>query len=99
MPKKRRSTISADTNLFWNTSDPITGSNAILQDPLLTADYHLGSGSPAIDAGLTIPWLVVDLEGNPRPQGTKYDIGAFEIEASGEVGLEVYLPLILRNFP
>jgi len=87
------STISADTNLFWNTSDPITGTNAILQDPLLTADYHLGSGSPAIDAGLTIPWLTVDLEGNPRPQGSGYDIGAFE-----EVEGKVYLPLILKGY-
>jgi hypothetical protein len=87
------STISADTNLFWNTSDPITGTNAILQDPLLTADYHLGSGSPAIDAGLTIPWLTVDLEGNSRPQGAKYDIGAFE-----KVEGKVYLPLILKGY-
>ena len=60
------STISADTNLFWNTDDPITGTNGIRQDPLLTADYHPGSSSPAIDAGLTISWLVVDLQGNPR---------------------------------
>jgi len=87
------STVFADTNLFWNTSDPITGTNAILQAPLLTADYHLGSGSPAIDAGLTIPWLTVDLEGNPRPQGSGYDIGAFE-----EVEGKVYLPLILKGY-
>lgn len=82
--------ISADTNLFWNTSDPITGTGAILEDPLLTADYHLQPGSPAVDAGLTIPWLTVDLEGNPRPPG-EYDIGAFE-----RVRWEVYLPLVLR---
>jgi hypothetical protein len=87
------STVSADTNIFYNDSDPITGTNAILEDPLLTADYHLGSGSPAIDAGLTIPWLTVDLEGNPRPQGAKYDIGAFE-----EVEGKVYLPLILKGY-
>jgi hypothetical protein len=87
------STVFADTNLFWNTSDPITGTNAILEDPLLTADYHPGSGSPAIDAGLTIPWLTVDLEGNPRPQGSGYDIGAFE-----EVEGKVYLPLILKGY-
>jgi len=87
------STVSADTNLFWNTSDPITGTNAILEDPLLTADYHLGSGSPAMDAGLIIPWLTVDLEGNPRPQGSGYDIGAFE-----EVEGKVYLPLILKGY-
>jgi len=85
------STISADTNLFWNTNDPITGTNAVWQDPLLTADYHLGSGSPAMDAGLTISWLTVDLEGNPRPQGAKYDIGAFE-------EVKVYLPLILKGY-
>jgi len=87
------SAISADTNLFYNDSDPITGTNAILEDPLLTADYHPGSGSPAIDAGLTIPWLTVDLEGNARPQGAKYDIGAFE-----EVEGKVYLPLILKGY-
>jgi hypothetical protein len=87
------STVSAGTNLFYNDSDPITGTNAILEDPLLTADYHPSSGSPAIDAGLTIPWLTVDLEGNPRPQGAKYDIGAFE-----EVEGKVYLPLILKGY-
>jgi hypothetical protein len=86
------STVSADTNLFWNTNDPITGTNAILEDPLLTADYHLGSGSPAIDAGLTIPWLTVDLEGTPRPQGSGYDIGAFEARGG------VYLPVILKGY-
>ncbi|MFQ6101356.1 MAG: choice-of-anchor Q domain-containing protein [Anaerolineae bacterium] len=85
------STVSANTNLFWNSSDPITGSNAILADPLLSADYHLRSGSPAVDAGLTIPWLTADLEGNPRPQGSGYDLGAYEGERN-----ELFLPLILR---
>lgn len=87
-------TISADTNLFWNTSDPIIGTHAVLAAPLLMPDYHLGSGSPAEDAGLTIPWLAVDLEGTARPQGSKYDIGAFE-----GVSEKVYLPLILRQSP
>ncbi|NOZ04805.1 MAG: hypothetical protein GXP41_00410 [Chloroflexi bacterium] len=81
--------ISADTNLFWNDSDPIVGSNAIQQDPLLTVDYHLRDGSPALDAGITIPWLTTDLEGSPRPQGSGYDIGTFEGR-----WWALYLPLI-----
>jgi hypothetical protein len=85
-------TITADHNLFWNTSEPITGTGAILEDPLLTTDYHLGEGSPAIDAGLAIPWLKVDLEGAPRPQGSSYDIGAYE-----ETRWAIYLPLVVRN--
>ena len=85
-------TIVADHNLFWNTSDPITGSNAIVGDPLLTADYHLRTGSPAADAGLTIPWLTTDLEGNSRPQGSAYDLGAYE-----GVTAAVFLPLVVRN--
>ena len=48
-------------------------------------------GSPAADTGLDIPWLTVDLEGNPRPPG-ECDIGAYE----GTVPWEVYLPLVLR---
>lgn len=86
-------TVAADTNLFWNTTDPITGTNAILKDPLLTADYRLRSGSPAVDKGLTIPWLTVDLEGTTRPQGGAYDIGAFEGKRPS-----TFLPLVLGNF-
>jgi len=84
-------TISADTNLFWNTSDPIVGNNAILEHPRLASDYHLRDGSPAVNAGLTISWLTTDLEGNPRPPG-EYDIGAYE-----GVKWEVFLPLVLRG--
>jgi hypothetical protein len=87
-------TITADTNLFWNTSDPITGTNAILQDPLLAPGYGLRPGSPAVDKGLTIPWLTVDLEGTACPQGSAYDVGAFEGERQ-----MVFLPLTLRNSP
>jgi len=71
-------TLSADTNLFWNTSDPLTGTNALITDPLLMADYHLEYASPAIDSGLPVPWLPEDLVGNPRPSGGGYDIGAYE---------------------
>jgi hypothetical protein len=89
------SSIAADTNLFWNIQDPVVGANAIQQDPLLTADCHLRLGSPARDAGLSIPWLTADLEGNPRPQGDWYDVGAFE----AAVPWRTCLPLVLRNAP
>ena len=42
-------TVAADTNLFWNTTNPITGTNAVLQDPLLTTHHCLHPGSPAGD--------------------------------------------------
>ncbi len=41
-------------------------------------DYHLAPESPAIDAGLTLPRVVDDLEGNRRPQGEASDIGCYE---------------------
>jgi hypothetical protein len=85
-------TITADTNLFWNGSDPIVGANAIQDDPLLTSDYRLRESSPALDAGLNIPGLTTDIESNPRPWD-EYDIGAFE-----GARWEVYLPLVLRDF-
>lgn len=42
--------------------------------------------------GLDVPWLTVELGGNPRPQDGGYDIGAFE-----GMRWEVYLPLVLHN--
>lgn len=84
-------TLAADTNLFYDTSDLLTGTNGILEDPLLTADYRVPPGSPAVDRGLDVPWLTTDIDGNPRPQGGGYDLGAFEV-------LYVYLPLTLRNY-
>jgi hypothetical protein len=43
-----------------------------------SANFHLQSGSAAIDKGLTMPSVKVDYEGAPRPQGAAYDIGAYE---------------------
>jgi|GEM_PF-1158497 len=41
-------------------------------------DFHLAVGSPAIDAGTSAFAPAFDLEGNPRPAGAAFDIGAYE---------------------
>jgi hypothetical protein len=41
-------------------------------------DFHLTSGSSAIDTGLTLSTCTHDAEGVARPQGAAYDLGAFE---------------------
>lgn len=44
------------------------------------SDYHLKSGSPAIDAGNAADAPSTDLEGSPRPVGADPDIGAYEVQ-------------------
>lgn len=41
-------------------------------------DYHLAAGSPALDAGTSQSSPNVDFEGQPRPSGSGWDIGADE---------------------
>jgi parallel beta-helix repeat protein len=43
-----------------------------------SADFHLQATSPAIDAGLTLAIVTMDIVKVSRPQGKDYDIGAYE---------------------
>lgn len=57
-------------------SNPVIGLNPAFEN-LNTEDFHLLINSPAKDAGTTTSFNT-DFEGNARPQGTGFDIGAFE---------------------
>jgi parallel beta-helix repeat protein len=60
------------------TSDP--GKCAVVGNPSFSdAVFHLNSGSNAIDRGVTLGVVTDDYDGNPRPQGTSYDSGAYEV--------------------
>jgi len=65
------------TRTTYTTYEP-TGISA---DPLFVnafADFHLLVASPAIDAGATLSEVTTDYDGTARPQGSAYDIGAYE---------------------
>jgi parallel beta-helix repeat protein len=47
-----------------------------------TGDFRLQAGSPAIDMGVTISAVTTDFDKRPRPQGTRFDIGAYEYTGS-----------------
>lgn len=47
-------------------------------------NLRLQAGSPAIDKGVTIAEVVDDFDGVGRPQGSAYDIGAFEFAQTTE---------------
>jgi hypothetical protein len=68
-------------------ADGQIGAGNICENPLFIApawgsvgDYHLQSGSPAIDRGTSFGALSTDLDGNERPVGVGYDIGSFEYQ-------------------
>ena len=56
------------------------------------SDFHLQSGSPAIDSGNNGGCPATDLEGTPRPNNGICDMGAYEFAERN-----IYLPLIVRR--
>jgi hypothetical protein len=94
------STATLDHTCFYANSGgdtggagTITNANPVAgQDPLLNSWYHLQLGSPAADAGIAIPWLPNDIDGDSRPLGKGYDIGADELRVRS-----ISLPLVWKN--
>jgi hypothetical protein len=56
-------------------------------------DYHLATGSPAIDSGRALPDVPTDLDGRPRPAGSAFDIGAYEYALLLPAG---FMPVVIR---
>lgn len=92
--------VSGSNNLMFSTAGvslPSFLTGTVTSDPLFvsssSANFHLQSGSPARDAGLTISsantyknyaaWngSPLDHDGTQRPQGSTFDIGAYEYVA------------------
>ncbi len=68
--------------LFYNNNrdtDLWPGDDNFIADPKFLGDgnYHLRTGSPAIDSGRKVK-IKEDIDGATRPQGKGYDIGAYE---------------------
>lgn len=82
-------TIVQNNIIFANTSGEIINmgigsviDHNIIDDPkFLNAtarDFRLQAFSPAMDAGVALDEVRVDIKNVPRPQGATYDIGAYE---------------------
>lgn len=61
----------------WQAHAPMFDAGSRAADPLLSADGHLGAGSPAQDAVAPTPGVTYDIDGAPR--GGSYDLGADEL--------------------
>ncbi len=81
--------LTQSNNLYLGYSRPDapetkngTKANLLFQDPA-AGDFHLRPGSPAIDEGseTVAPVVTRDHDGTPRPQGKRFDVGAFEAVA------------------
>jgi len=105
------SNVRGSNNIVSNgailTADSSVGSGLTLSnnrenaDPGLVNptgnDFHLRADSLAIDSGATVP-VPTDYEGRARPQGSGYDIGAYEYSSSGISSLlNIGLPSVAFN--
>jgi hypothetical protein len=64
-------------------------SKSIHGDPVMNSDLTLQASSPCINAGITLSTVTDDFNGTARPQGSAYDIGAFEAESSTGIDYKV----------
>ncbi len=78
----------------WDGAGAISSAHERWGDPAFVApdarDYHIGAGSAALNAGVDMGMIALcthDLDGDPRPIGAGYDVGADEFPASPPASL------------
>jgi len=88
--------VKGNTNLYHqnaNNRHPLL--NPFFTTPVFISpesdNYHISSDSPGMDTGTYVD-LSEDFDGDSRPLGGGFDIGADEIRSS----IEVFIPLILK---
>lgn len=80
-------------DLGYDQNSLLAGVEDVFLDPS-NHDFHLRAGGLAVDRGLNLPDAVSDLEGNPRPQGSAVDIGAYELSVGEQATSENPTPEI-----
>lgn len=97
-PNVSMSKLTIENNVihgYRNYDDEVRGTNYVEGDPLFLnasgADFHLQENSPAIDSGSATGAPSDDYDGNSRPNGSGYDIGAYEYQSGGEEEPEISL--------
>lgn len=90
---KNTSDLVTGNNLFYNSNGSVPGLEGYSIRPSdlykvnpqfvdLNRNLYLKTTSPAIDKGVAISGVTIDYKGTPRPQGSAYDIGAYEFVTS-----------------
>jgi len=80
-------TCTSDYNLIYGPSSQYSGTcsagvHDVSTDPQFVdssnGNYHIKPSSPAKNTGITLSDVTLDILGVARPQGSSYDIGAYE---------------------
>jgi hypothetical protein len=87
---------------WGSTGNIITGTHNIWNSPAFVnpnaGDYHIGSDSAAIDAGVNAG-VTLDIDNELRPTGLGYDIGADEFHPPSIHPVPpIYLPMLMSNY-
>lgn len=88
-------TVDSASSIFIERCTSYVKTNNLFGNPMLDEQYHLLKGSGAIDSGTsTIPYVLSDFEGDPRPQDGNGD-GSAQVDMGADEYLYTAFPWAL----